>query len=280
MTKVLTDEGIERFRSNGYYFPIRALSPEEAQSYRQRLEASESAMGGPLLAHMRHKVHLLFTWANELVHCSTVLDAVEDLLGPHLLCWTTDLFVKEPHSKKYVSWHQDSTYWSLEPQEIVSAWLALDDVPVESGALRFLPGSHRLNQIPHVETFREDNILSRGQAVDMVVDDSKVVDVPLKAGQISLHHGFLVHGSMPNATSRRRVGLAIRYVPTHVKRVNIFDSAMLVRGRDEFGNFDLEPEPRADLDVAAQAAHGHAIELMRRGGYPGHKMEERADRSR
>lgn len=271
MTKVLTEDAISQFRERGYYFPVRVLSTSEARKYRQRLETSEADLGGTISSDYRHKVHLLFTWANELVRHPTVLDIAEDLLGSDVLCWTTDLFIKEPDATKYVSWHQDSTYWTLDPQELFTVWLALDDVPVESGALQYVPGSHRLDQVRHIETYAESNVLSRGQTVDLEIKKADIVDVPLRAGEASLHHALLVHGSQPNCSSQRRLGLAMRYIPAYAKRVNIADSAMLVRGTDKYGNFQLESQPNTDLDVAAKAAHKSAIELMRSTGYPGQK---------
>ena len=95
------------------------------------------------------------------------------------------------------------------------------------------------------------------------------VDVTLKAGEMSLHHVLLVHGSGPNTTGDRRIGFAIRYIPPHVRQLKVRDSAMLVRGRDTHGNFDLEPDPRADLDAAALAAHRDAVERSVKALYAG-----------
>ena len=248
------------FERDGYWFPVRVMTAAEAASYRARLEAYERASGGPIGSNRRHKVHLLFTWANALVRHPRILDAVADILGPDILCWTTNFFIKEPRDPAFVSWHQDSTYWGLEPPDVVTAWLALSDAPVESGAMKFLPGSHRADQIPHVDTFHKDNLLTRGQEIAVSVDEARAVDVPLKAGEISLHHIRLVHGSKPNATAERRIGLAIRYIPPHVRQAKVADSAMLVRGADRYGHFAPEPDPAADCDAAALAAHAAVME--------------------
>jgi ectoine hydroxylase-related dioxygenase (phytanoyl-CoA dioxygenase family) len=260
MPKCLTDEAVAAYRRDGFHFPVRVMPREEALSYRSRLEAYEAATGAPIQSNMRHKVHLLFTWANELVRHPRILDAVEDILGPDILCWTTNFFIKEAQDPGFVSWHQDSTYWGLEPPDVITAWLALSDAPVESGAMKFLPGSHLEDQIPHRDTYHEHNLLTRGQEIAVEVDEARAVDVPLRAGEISLHHVRLVHGSKPNTIDDRRIGLAIRYIPTHVRQVKLRDSAMLVRGVDEYGHFDPEPEPAADLDEAAVAAHRNAME--------------------
>ncbi len=259
MPRLLSPEAVAQYERDGYYFPIRVLSAGEGLSYRRKLEAYEATTGGPIQSNWRHKVHLLFTWANELVRHPKILDAVEDLIGPNIICWTTNFFIKEANSPSFVSWHQDSTYWGLEPPDVISAWLALSDAPLESGAMKFLPGSHKWQQVEHRDTFDENNLLTRGQEIAVEVDETQAVDVPLKMGEISLHHVRLAHGSYPNTTNDRRIGLSIRYIPTYVRQVKVKDSAMLVRGVDEYGNFDWEPEPQGDADEAAIAAHDEAM---------------------
>ncbi len=259
MPKLLSPEAVAQYERDGYYFPVRILSAGEGLSYRRKLEAYEATTGSSIQSNWRHKVHLLFTWANELVRHPKILDAVEDLIGPNIICWTTNFFIKEANSPSFVSWHQDSTYWGLEPPDVISAWLALSDAPLESGAMKFLPGSHKWQQVEHRDTFDENNLLTRGQEITVEVDETQAVDVPLKTGEISLHHVRLAHGSYPNTTNDRRIGLSIRYIPTYVRQVKVKDSAMLVRGVDEYGNFDWEPEPQGDADEAAIAAHDEAM---------------------
>jgi len=269
MPKLLSSAAVEQFRRDGFYFPVRVMSAAEARSYRDRLEAHERRQGAPLQSNMRHKVHLLFRWANELVRRPTILDAVEDLVGPDILCWTTNFFIKEANNPAFVSWHQDATYWGLDPDDVVTAWVALSDAPIESGAMKFLPGSHRGRQLTHVDTFHPDNLLSRGQEIAVEVDEREGVFVPLRAGEMSLHHVKLVHGSEPNRTGDRRIGLAIRYIPPYVRQIKVRDSAMLVRGVDRYGYYDPEPEPAADLDAAALAAHADAVGRQIKALYSG-----------
>ena len=269
MGKSLSAEAVARYRRDGFHFPVPVLSAAEARTYRDKLEAHERATGGPLAGGMRHKVHLLFTWANELTRHPAILDAVEDVIGPDILCWGTNFFIKEPNSPSYVSWHQDATYWGLSTSDVITAWIAFADVPVESGAMKFWPGSHTRNQLEHRDTFHHDNLLTRGQEIAVEVPENEGVDVPLKAGEMSLHHVLLVHGSGPNATDDRRIGFAIRYIPPHVRQLKVRDSATLVRGKDSYGHFDLEPAPRHDLDAAALAAHRDAVERSARALYAG-----------
>ena len=211
----------------------------------------------------------MFTWANELVRHAAILDAVEDIIGPNIICWTTNFFIKEANSPAYVSGHQDSTYWGLSTDEVITAWLALTDAPVESGAMKFWPGSHNMLQLEHRDTFDGENLLSRGQEVAVDVPADQGVLVPLKAGEISLHDVKLMHGSAPNETDCRRVGRAIRHIPPHVKQVKVRDSAMLVRGVDTHGHFDHEPDPAVDVDAAAIAAHSDAVKRQVAALYSG-----------
>ncbi|ANK81962.1 MAG: hypothetical protein TEF_15030 [Rhizobiales bacterium NRL2] len=269
MPRTLSSAQVEAFDRDGYLFPFKAFAPETAASYRARLEAFEAAEGGPIRSNMRHKVHLLFTWANEIVRHPRILDAVEDIIGANILCWSTNFFIKEARDPGFVSWHQDSTYWGLEPPEVVTAWVALSDAPLEAGPMKFLAGSHHLDQFAHHDTFHEHNLLSRGQVIDMAIEEERAVDAPLKAGEFSLHHIRLVHGSRPNRTDDRRIGLAIRYIPPHVRPVKAANSAMLVRGVDACGHFEMEPDPASDLDPAALAAHEDAMKRQLGALYEG-----------
>ncbi|MSO74117.1 MAG: phytanoyl-CoA dioxygenase [Alphaproteobacteria bacterium] len=255
MPKRLSLEAIERYRQDGFYFPIRVMSVAEATPVRQKLEAAEGGLSDKLKGAFRHKPHLLFTWLDAIVRHPTILDAVEDLIGPDLLCWSSLFFNKAPQSDAFVSWHQDATYWGLSSPDVVSAWVALSPSTIEAGAMRVIPGSHVGEQIPHRETFAPNNMLTRGQEVAVAVDERRAVDLVLEPGEMSLHHVKLVHGSPPNRSADRRIGFAVRYIPPHVRQLVGRDSALLVRGVDPHGHFDHERSPRADLDEEALALH-------------------------
>ena len=251
----LSEAQIRAYHEQGYLFPIRALSPAAAASYRRKLEGFE-AEGGAVQEGLRHKPHLLFTFLDELVRHPGVLDAVEGVIGPNILCWASSFFTKEARSASYISWHQDLTYWGLEPAEIVTAWIALSPSTVASGAMRVIPGTHTREVVAHKDTFAEKNLLSRGQEIAVEVDEAHAVDVVLQPGEMSLHHVKLFHGSSPNTSDDRRIGFAVRYLPTHVRQVvGAKDSALLVRGVDSYGHFEPETPPAADLDPAAIAQH-------------------------
>lgn len=274
MPKLLSPAAVDAYRRDGYFAPVRVMTAEQALQYRQALEAHEGHLGQPLQGNLRHKVHLLFTWADALVHHPKVLDAIEDAIGPDILCWNTNFFIKEAHSPGFVSWHQDSTYWGLDPDEVITAWIALSDVTEESGYMQVIPGSHKVDQLPHVDTFDKDNLLSRGQEIAVDVDKSKAVGLALQPGEMSLHHIKLVHGSDANRSNDRRIGLAIRYIPTYVRQTKVRDSAVLVRGTDKYHHFDPEPRPRVDLDEAALAAHADAMGRQVKALYEGTEKTE------
>src|ERR1043166_7305891 len=208
----LTPTQVPNYHRDGFLFPVPAVGPDAARHYRERLEAHEREAGQPLQGNWRHKSHLLFTWCHELVRNDDILDAIADVIGPDILCWTTNFFIKEAASPGFVSWHQDSTYWGLDPHDVITAWVAFTDANLESGCMHFMPGSHNGAQIPHVDTYHKDNLLSRGQEIAVKVDASKAADCILKAGEMSLHHIKTVHGSGPNRSRDRRIGLAIRYI--------------------------------------------------------------------
>jgi non-haem Fe2+, alpha-ketoglutarate-dependent halogenase len=255
----LSETAIAHYREHGYYAPVRAMPAADAANIRRKLEAHEAAHG-PLQGPMRHKSHLLFTWLDELIRHPGILDAVEGVIGPNILCWSSTFFIKEAHDPGFVSWHQDSTYWGLDPADIVTAWVALSESTAENGAMRVIPDTQKLEQVAHRDTFAANNLLTRGQEIAVEVDDSKAVMLSLQPGEMSLHHVRLIHGSDPNPSAKRRIGFAIRYLPTYVRQVvGSHDSATLVRGTDRFGNFGLEVPPERDLSDAAVAFHAHIV---------------------
>jgi len=255
MPRMLTQQQIDQYWKDGCIFPIRVMSEAEAAELRGRLEEFERKAGGPLKGDLRHKSHLLFSWLGDLVRKDRIVDAIEDLYGPNLLCWTTNFFIKEANTPAFVSWHQDSTYWGLDKPDVVTAWIALTPSNKSNGAMDFIPGTHMSEQVPHRDTFAKDNLLTRGQEIAVAVDAKQAVTIELKPGEMSLHHVRLVHGSPPNPSGDRRIGFAIRYVPTTVAQVAGEDSATLVRGVDEHHHFAPEPRPASDMDPAFVALH-------------------------
>jgi ectoine hydroxylase-related dioxygenase (phytanoyl-CoA dioxygenase family) len=257
MPKVLTSDQIEQYRTQGFVSPIDVMSEDEACSYRQRFEAAVEKYPEAMEGAKRNNPHLSFKCLDELVHHPRILDAVEDLIGANISLWGSVMFVKEPKTPHFVSWHQDATYMGMNKNNFVTPWLALSASTPESGCMRMIPGSH-LDQQHHQDTFAEDNILTRGQVVSNV-DESKAVDLILRPGQMSLHHAMVVHDSQPNNSDYRRIGFAIQsYMSPDVWQIVGENNWMDIRGDNPRPNsrqlrrpaFDMDPQAQADLDVA------------------------------
>ena len=226
------------------------MPESEALAIRQRIEVLESERGASLEPYLRENPHYVLRCIDRLIRHDAILDAVESIIGPDILVWACAFFVKEAKSTSFVSWHQDARYWGLAPHDGVTAWIALTRSRPENGGMRFIPGSHLFDVLEHDDTFAPDNILSRGQQVRGVVDFN-AIDVILEPGQISLHHMRVVHGSRPNPSEDRRMGLAVNYMPPHVRQTMGPDCATLVRGVDRFGHFEPGRSPAADMEADA-----------------------------
>jgi len=263
MPKRLTEKQVRQYDREGYSSAVPVLSSDEVALFRSGLEAYEADVGHPLAFPQKSKPYLLFDWADAIVHHPNVLDAVEDVIGPNILIYHTTTWIKEPGQPAYVLWHQDATYFFLEPFEHVTAWVALSDSTEESGCMRVLPGSHKLGQLPHIDAPDEFNMIKRGQGIEGFDLDDGVL-LPVMAGELSLHHTHLLHRSGGNNGTDRRIGVGISYIPTHVRPVGrTKPSALLVRGVDEYRHFEAESRLRGQLTPEALAAHDHANTLFR-----------------
>ncbi len=270
MPELLSDDQVAQYHRDGFFAPVTVMDAAQAAGYRKRFEVYEQANGGWYELSKGQKLYLLQTWVAELVRHERVLDAIEDVLGPDILCWGVSLFVKDARNPAYVSWHQDSTYWGLSRPDVVTAWIALSPTTRESGCMKMLPGSHRMDQMPHRDTLAANNLLTRGQEIQVQVDESQAAFIELEPGQISLHNIRTVHGSEPNRSNDRRIGVAVRYIAPHVQQLNApRDSAWLVRGEDRHGHFVLETPPRSDMDPAALAEHRRIMALRQGVLYKG-----------
>ncbi len=269
MPKKLSSAEVARYARDGFLAPVPALTAEQAARARTRLEAFEREVGGPLTSdavdqRYRSRTHVLLAWVHALARHPAILDAIEDLIGPDILVFTSTWFIKEPGSSAIAAWHQDATYFGLRPYVHVTAWLALTDATVANGCMEFLPGSHAGGQRPHRAGAVASSVNRAGQAIVGEIDDATAVHGPLRAGEFSLHHTLTLHRSQPNSSGDRRIGLAISYVPTSVRHLGAHrPPAMLVRGADRFGHFELEPAPAADRDEAARAAYARSYDGYR-----------------
>ena len=267
MLKKLTPAQVASYERDGFLTPNPALSPDEPAALGGKLAAFEATLGGPLTseainARYRSRTHVLLPWVHSLVSRPAILDAVEDLIGPDILVYTSTWFIKEPESAAIAAWHQDATYFGLRPYVHVTAWLALTEATAENGCMEFLPGSHHGGQREHRAGVVAASVNRAGQAIVSAVDDRPAVHAPLHAGEFSLHHTLCLHRSQPNQSSGRRVGLAISYVPTSVRHLGVKHKtpAMLVRGVDKYGHFDLEPAPIPGDDARARAAYDRSYQ--------------------
>lgn len=261
----LSAEQVGRFNRDGVLFPVPALSPQEVSGFRAAFEEWEACLGADLEAIQTRQLHLYFRWAYDLALHPEVLDAIESVLGPDLLVHSTTMFSKRPHDLHYVSWHQDGYYWGLNRPMMASAWIALSHSNRENGCMRALPGTHKDGMLAHAETAAsEHNMLTTGLEVAGPIDEFKAVDVVLEAGQMSLHHVQLVHGSNPNRSDTRRVGFAIRYASPEVAQDMSHHEVLLARGKDEYRHFaHLQEPPRGSL-AEGMARHAALIRELRR----------------
>jgi non-heme Fe2+,alpha-ketoglutarate-dependent halogenase len=248
----------KRYARDGFFFPLDVLSRAQAADYRREFEDLERRVASSDLGNKRqlNHTHVIFRFAHRIATHPRILDAVEAILGPDILIWGSTFFIKAARSESYVSWHQDLRYWGLDGDAEVSAWVALSPADKVSGCMRFVPGSHSRDMLPHRDTFADDNLLTRGQEATVDIAEEETVLVPLEPGQASLHHGKLLHSSGPNRSDDRRIGFAINYVSPDMRQVVAKDDfAMLARGEDRYGHFSLVPPPDDDLSEAALAWH-------------------------
>ena len=233
------------FGSDGFVSPVRIISEVEAGRHRLALENAEAEVG-PL--HYQYKMHTVLTSPLELAMHPTMLDTVEELLGPDILLYNVCYIVKEPGTSAHVAWHQDLTYWGFDSDGQVSAWLALSPATAESGAMMMLPGSHTNGRLDHKVGTDGSNVLDNDQYV-AGVDETDVVLCPLRPGEASFHHGWTLHASRPNASGDRRIGLNIQYLHPSVRQtLHDMDTAMLVRGEDAYGNFGTDVPAMGNLE--------------------------------
>ena len=265
--KTLTGEQVASFRHNGFLFPIPALAPEEIATCLAGLHRLEADLGCPVAeADVKWRSHAYAhsPWFNDLIRHPRILDAIEDVIGPDILVWTSTFFIKEPNSPTFAAWHQDGTYFGLEPQEQVCAWVALTDASAEAGCMEMLSSGGAPRQLHHAALGLAHSINRAGQTITEPFDDSSPVAMALPAGSFSLHHELAVHRSAPNRAAHRRIGIGLNYLPPHV-RVNspVRLKAMLVRGEDRYGHFDLIDPPAAERDAAALAVHQEVSDRYR-----------------
>ena len=259
----LTDRDIKSYWDDGYLFPITVMSEAETAAARRQFEdmenewSAEGKLPRPFGNYCRLNAHYVMPFAYNIANNPRVLNVIEGILGADIMIYSVEFMIKESKSKKIITMHQDLTYWGLgSTSDVVTAWIALSPATMESGCMEFVAGSHKNPIMPHKDTFHEDNMLSRGQeiAVDIAPEDRTTI--ALAPGQMSLHHGLMIHGSGPNVSDDRRIGVAIRYITPKVSQeVASRDYAMLVRGEDTTGNFIHVTPPESPFSHASMAQY-------------------------
>jgi len=257
--KALTAEQAAFYRHNGFLYPLPALSPDEIAYFLAGLDRLESELGCPVAeADIKWRSHAYAhsPWFNELVRHPKILDAIEDVIGPDILVWTSTFFIKDPGSKTFAAWHQDGAFFGLDPNEQVCAWVALTDAGRDAGCMDVLSSKGQPRMLHHEAKGLKHSINRAGQTIVEPFDKRGATAMALKAGEFSLHHEFAVHRSPPNHAPHRRIGIGLNYLPPHVRvQGPVRLKAMLVRGEDRYGYWDLIDPPTAERDPAALATH-------------------------
>ncbi|WP_420862629.1 phytanoyl-CoA dioxygenase family protein [Algirhabdus cladophorae] len=258
----LTQKQIDQYWEDGYLFPIRVMSAEDAQTLRAELEQIEAewldnGLPLPLNTYKRVNSQVVLPSSYDIGVNERILDAVEGVLGPDILLYSVEFLTKEAHTKQVVTMHQDLTYWGMgEIDGLTTAWLALSPATPESGCMDFVQASHKNPILPHEDTFDKDNLLSRGQEIAVDIADEDKVAVVLQPGEISLHHGLTIHGSGPNTSDDRRIGCVIRYATPALKKTGgERDYGVLARGEDKFGYFNLYDRPSEPFSADSLALY-------------------------
>jgi len=264
----LPAEKVAQWTYDGFLSPFPLLDEAALLACRQGVERYESWLGSPINAHpdmkWRSMPHLLLPWAARLARHPRILDKVEDLLGPDILIFTSTFFIKEAHSPTIAAWHQDSTYYGLEPKEEVTVWIALTEASEAAGCMDALSFQGRPRQLSHVSRVVKDSVNRAGQVITEPLDDGAPVPMPLRPGWFSMHHGLCPHRSGPNTSSHRRIGLGLNYIPTRARPSgSIRQAALLVRGTDRYGHFAPAAWPTQELGEDEVRRHDRAISLYR-----------------
>ncbi|HEV2336163.1 MAG TPA: phytanoyl-CoA dioxygenase family protein [Stellaceae bacterium] len=264
---MLSRNQIEQYRYDGYLFPFPALSAAELAECNAGLTRFERWLGKPVNQgdfRWRSASYVMLPWVDALVRHPKVLDVVEELIGPDILVYTATWFIKEAESPTFAAWHQDSTYFGLDPHEHVTAWVAFSEAGADAGCMEVLSSQGKPRQLAHAALRLENSINGAGQAIVEPFDERHSAMMALEAGSFSLHHTLCRHRSAPNRADHRRIGLGISYIPAHC-RLNgtVRMCARLVRGKDSGGNFDLIPAPEGELHPAALERHERVYRAYR-----------------
>lgn len=256
----------DTYNQQGYLSPLPILNETELREARHAFAELEREFGEDYTQYSLHNVHLQYPWVKDLTVHPEILKVVKAVLGPDVILLDSRFICKYPALKPdaeekkegetkpdgsvgenglpYVAWHQDMRYWGIAGGPVLSVWLAFDDSVKENGALQVIPGTHCSGMLPHRQAIRPGNMLTVNQEIpEELVQADGALFCPLKAGQMSVHDGLLIHASDANTSQMRRCGFVIRYVSTCAypiedpDRPRKFNATMLACGRDQFKHF-------------------------------------------
>ena len=262
----------KKYDEIGFLFPIDVVGTEEIKLIRKDFELAENELADDptRLSLLRSYPAQLLPSFDKLIRNENLVAAASAVLGQDLMVWSSGMFIKEANSPKIVTWHQDLTYWGLDNDEETTCWVALSKADKASGCMEFIPGSHKEKIVAHIDTFDDNNLLSRGQEIAVEVNEKESVAIELEAGQASMHHGHLFHASGPNKTNDRRIGCAIRYIKPSMKQLTGDASLVtLVSGTDRYGHFKIGGKPSGRLNDNDFELCSQDAEIKRRVLYEG-----------
>ncbi len=272
MTGLTTDQ-LDHYKDKGYISPVNALTSSEAKEIRDEIEKIENKWPGALEGINRNYIHLISPIFNKICLNKNILDAVQSIIGKNILICGTTLFIKNPNEKGFVSYHQDAKYIGLEPHNWVTVWLAVTDTNEHNGCMRMLPGSHKHNLKYHEQKFDKNNLLTRGQTIENISFD-ETDPIILKAGQVSLHHPLVVHGSGLNKSNDRRIGFVIQsYIGTNVKQTLGKNSVQIARGEDKYNHHEIIKRTDALMSEESMLLRKKENELLQEIFYKGAKQK-------
>ncbi|MCG8607225.1 phytanoyl-CoA dioxygenase family protein [bacterium] len=241
-------QAVADYDSYGYAVFREVLDNELIQEARDHVDWLLERNPGTRPEQLHHSLMQDDPFWVRLISDDRLLDIAERFIGPDIALFASHYVAKPPLDGQAVLWHQDGTYWPLQPMQVVTLWLAIDDSDSGNGCMRVIPKTHAMRLFSEDELQKKDdgkNVL--GSGIDpALIEESKALDVILKAGDVSVHHPNLIHGSHANTSERWRRGLTIRYIPvtTRILTEELHPSAFVLRGQAAADINQYNPWPK------------------------------------
>ena len=263
-TRRLSEEEKSQYKNDGFITGLPVFAKEAENDLDQFFLSLSSRLDNSIDLNKTAQWHKASLEFYNLCTTSTILDYVEDLLGPNFYLWGGQFFLKEPKDGSVVPWHQDAQYWPLTPAKAVTVWLALYDTNEENAAMKVVKGSHKDGVFNH-HTNKANNLVLDQEVSEDQIKKENIVSLNLKVGQISLHDDGLLHGSDVNKSNRRRCGITMRFSPIEVKAdLSIWPhfETQLVRGKDFLKHNPVAPIPRGEATPSQKFQHSKEFMLQ------------------